>query len=210
MSLFLKGVSCPVLCKPRCLMLSYSLGYFEPPTVDLNLARQTGLSDDAFIGIGWSAPALLALLVAVSIMTILPLILTRPTIKNPMPLAVSSSLVLSAACHVPILEDLTMDASERPAPESESRYKSALGRVEGCSSDQEAAQRFSGSTLFEREHLLALPNAPLQIQERGSTDIAAHAQRPSDLDIERYLLNVSQSHLRWGEGAGGEGASTWR
>lgn len=149
MSLFLKGVSCHVLCKPRCLMLSYSLGYFEPPTVDLNLARQTGLSDDAFIGFGWSAPALLALLVAVSIMTILPLILTRPTIKSPMPLAVSSSLVLSAACHVPILEDLTIDAYERLAPESESRYKSALGRVEGCSSDQEAAEVQQINTIRE-------------------------------------------------------------
>lgn len=134
-----------------------------------------------------------------SIISILPLIFTRPTITSPMPLAVSSFLVLSAAYHVPILEDLTIDASERPASESESGYKSALGRVEGCSSDQEAAQWFSGSTLFERECLLAPPNVPLQIQERGSTDIESHAQKPSDLNIERYLLNVSQSHLRWGE-----------
>lgn len=49
------------------------------------------------------------------------------------------------------------------------------------------------------EHLLALPDAPLQIQKRGSTDIESQAQKPSDLDIERYLMNVSQSQLRWGE-----------
>ncbi|RSL89794.1 hypothetical protein CEP51_001032 [Fusarium floridanum] len=142
------------------MILTYP-GYFEPPTIDDNSPLRTGLSDDSFVGIGWS-PALLAVLVAVSIMTALPLILIWPTIKSHMPPTGNSSLVMSTACHVSVPEDLTTSPSDRPISELEIPDKSTSPEtIHDYVSDLEASQRFSGSTTFEREHLIAPLSASL-------------------------------------------------
>ncbi|KAM6511847.1 hypothetical protein FALCPG4_016840 [Fusarium falciforme] len=198
--LILASISLHWLVSKSLYVFVFEGGYFEPPTIDNDSPLRTGLSDDAFVGIGWSAPALLALLVAVSIMTALPSILTWPTIKSPMPLTGNSSLVLSAACHVPVPEYFTTVASDRPISELEIGHKSAtLKSVNDYLSDPEAAHRFSGSAISEREHLIAASNVSLQTQDACDTDIKFCASRADVSDTEKYLLRVSQSHLRWGE-----------
>ncbi|RSL50194.1 hypothetical protein CEP54_012050 [Fusarium duplospermum] len=167
--LIMASISLHWLVSKSLYVFVFEGGYFEPPTIDDDSSLRTGLSDDAFVGIGWSAPALLVLLVAVTIMTVLPLVLTWPSIKSPMPLTGNSSLVLSAACHVPVPEDFTTSVSDRPIYEHEIGHKStSLEAVDDYLADPEAAQRFSGSVISEREHLIAPSNT--SIQPRGACD----------------------------------------
>jgi hypothetical protein len=66
----------------------------------------SGLSDDAYVGIGYSTIALLAILVAALVLPAIPLLLAQRTIKGPMPLGGTNSRVISAACHVPVREEI--------------------------------------------------------------------------------------------------------
>ncbi|RSL47438.1 hypothetical protein CEP53_009917 [Fusarium sp. AF-6] len=133
-------------------------------------------------------------------MTALPLILIWPTIKSHMPPTGNSSLIMSAACHVSVPEDLTTSPSDRPISELEIPGKStSLETIYDYVFDLEASQRFRESTASGREHLIAPLSASLQPQDAFNTDIKSCMSKASVPDMEKYLLRVSQSHLRWGE-----------
>lgn len=180
-----------------CLAFDWLLGYFEPPLQDHAISLKTGLNDDAFVGIGWSAPALLALLAAVSVMAVIALILTSRHIKSPMPLAGNNSLVLSAACHVPILQKVGTFDSEGHTSGVAKHLSVSTEEADWFIDDQGTTQRNSTSGSFEMVNLL--PTESREFDYTVDSNSESCILKPQILDAEQYLLQVSQSSVRWGE-----------
>ncbi|KAH6984343.1 hypothetical protein BKA56DRAFT_630797 [Ilyonectria sp. MPI-CAGE-AT-0026] len=164
---------------------------------DHAISLKTGLDDDAFVGIGWSAPALLALLAAVSMMAVIALILMSRHIKSPMPLAGNNSLVLSAACHVRILQNVGTFGSEGHTLGVGKYHSVSTEEVDSFIDDQDTTQRNSTSGSFEKVNLLPTESGEFDYTVDSSSDSCI--LKPQVLDEEQYLLRVSQSPVRWGE-----------
>lgn len=176
--------------------VDWLLGYFKPPLQDHAISLKTGLDDDAFVGIGWSAPALLALLAAVSMMAVIALILMSRHIKSPMPLAGNNSLVLSAACHVRIIQNVGTFGSEGHALGVRKYHSVPTEEVDSFIDDQDTTQRNSTSGSLEMVNLLPTESREFDYTVDSNDSCVL---KPRILDEEQYLLRVSQSPVRWGE-----------
>lgn len=183
--------------RPPCLAFDWLSGYFEPPLQDQVISLKTGLNDDAFVGIGWSAPALVALLAAVSVMAVIALILMSRHIKSPMPLAGNGSLVLSAACHVPILQKVGTIGSGGHASVAAKHLSVSTEEVYWFIDDRSTTQKNSTSASFEMVTLLPTEYGELDYTVDSNSESCI--LKPQILDAEQYLLQVSQSSVRWGE-----------
>ena len=75
-------------------------GYHRVQNTEQASAAGSGLSEDAYIGMGYMNPALLSIFLVLCLLAILPFLLFGRHIKSPMVLGGSNSLVISAACHV--------------------------------------------------------------------------------------------------------------
>lgn len=113
-----------------------------------------------------------------------------------MPLGASNSLVISAACHVPVLEEKSTGEFQMPNPDSDTTTAEAqyapVSTVEDndnhtACNDEPQSQGQPGSETLEMQSLLALGG-----------HVPSNNRRTESLDIDRYLLEVSQEPLRWG------------
>lgn len=157
-----------------------------------------GLSDDAFVGIGYSSIALLAIFLSAVVLALIPIVLARRTIKGPMPLGGNNSMVISAACHVLV-------RGVMPAAESHSRA-SETGRAQQQSAS--ASESENGRDACSRVDPREDPRSSIEMEQllvsndAASSDDHAHEDdehRPETaVDPERYLLDVSQRPVRWG------------
>lgn len=147
----------------------------------------TGLSDDAYIGIGYSTIALLSIFVSAAVLALVPIVLTMVSFKSPMPIGASSSLVISAACHVPILEDKQTGShyTNSDPPTAEPQFI-PLSSAED-NNDQAASNSRPGSETLEMQRLLT-PDGRVSSSN-------CHTET---LDTDRYFLDASQKPLRWG------------
>lgn len=86
-------------------------GYYSITTSDSSTAPPTGLglSDDAYIGIGFSSLAILTVFILACVLVPVPIALCIPRIDGDMVIGGSNSRVISAACHAP-------PSSATPAP----------------------------------------------------------------------------------------------
>lgn len=162
----------------------------------------TGLSDGAFVGIGYSSIALLAILVSAVVLAVIPFTLARRTIKGSMPLGGSNSLVISAACHVPVREEMSVAGSERRGSETTTAEQQSVSAVDNENENYHAGtcnrlgpRQSSGPGVFEMEQLLP-PKGP--VSSDNCTDEIDENRTETAVDSGRYLLDVSQNPVRWG------------
>lgn len=164
-------------------------GYYWLEGTVQDSSAKTGLSADAYIGIGYSTIALLSIFVAAAFLALIPLALTAMSFKSPMPLGASNSLVISAACHVPVLED-TQSSSNSTAESQFIPVSSAEDNNDQAANNgpEQGPQENQVSETLEMQRLLTQDG-------RASTN-----GRTEDLtlDTDRYLLEASQKPLRWG------------
>lgn len=167
---------------------------------------RTGLSDDAYIGVGYSTITLFSIFVAAAFLAVIPLALAMRTLKSPMPLGASNSLVISAACHVPVLE-------EKPAAESQTGdSNSGIATVEqqfapvstmedednqatGDNNEPQGPHQNHGLETLEMQSLLTVDDRVSSNIGRIEDDVRSTGML---LDTARYLFDASQEPLRWG------------
>lgn len=158
----------------------------------------TGLSDDAYVGIGYSTVALLAILVLALVLPVIPFALACRTVKGSMPLGGSNSLVISAACHVPVLEEMPAAGSEATTAEQEQQSESAVeneNENDQTTRNEPNPQQTPGSETVEMQRLLKL-DGPGSSNNCSNEDEECSSETTPD--IEKYLLDASQKPLRWG------------
>ncbi|CAJ2514200.1 Uu.00g023190.m01.CDS01 [Anthostomella pinea] len=154
----------------------------------------SGLSDDAFIGIGYSTVAILIVLIVYNVLALIPLVLCWFRMKGPMVLGGFNSLVISAACHF------------SPVPAE------ALGTTASASASAApaTARKPRRGTSFRRPQKPApapVPDAITQIpaqdgtmvyyQEGALPSYAGPLEMQICLDADTsYEAGVSRSHLK--------------
>ena len=111
---------------------------------------RSSLSDDAYVGIGYSTITLLILLVASIVLPIIPPMLGSKSLRSKMPLARSNSMVISAACHVPILGSTKSLSRAQAKPGLDSRSSNTNEPTKGRTNTRR------GSDQFEMQSLLSL------------------------------------------------------
>jgi len=86
---------------PNPLPLTSRPGYYAFPSyiLETNPLQGLGLSPDAYIGIGFSSLAILAVFTLACILILVPIALCIPRLKGDMVIGGSNSKVISAACH---------------------------------------------------------------------------------------------------------------
>ncbi|CAG1979931.1 unnamed protein product [Fusarium graminearum] len=151
----------------------------------------TGLSKDAYVGVGYSTPTILVLLIATIILPVIPTLLRHRKVKTSMPLSGASSAVISAACHIPIpennigfqLQEITLQSDQSVAVEtSEDAICLASDRQE----------------LDERQELLqSADNSGWGIKPGLSGDLT-HPEDGPTLDGESFLREIALGPVRWG------------
>ena len=181
------------------LLLGY---YWLSDDLNSKLVRSgagTGLSDDAFVGIGYSTIALLAIFVSAIVLAVIPFILASRTIKGSMPLGGSNSMVISAACHVPVREEMPPAGSPRGSSETTTAEQQSVSPAEN-ENDQATyntlnLRQNSVPGTFEMEQLLS-SNDPIS-SDNCNNEVDENCTEMA-VDSERYLLDVSQKFIRWG------------
>ncbi|UZP43383.1 hypothetical protein NXS19_011199 [Fusarium pseudograminearum] len=136
----------------------------------------TGLSKDAYVGVGYSTPTILVLLIATIILPVVPTLLRHRKVKTSMTLSGASSAVISAACHVPILEDNIGFQLQ------EITLRSDYDRQE----------------LDERQELLRSADSSGWGIKPGLSGDLTHPEDGPTLDGESFLREVALSPVRWG------------
>lgn len=166
-------------------------GYYWLEGTVQDSSAKSGLSADAYIGIGYSTIALLSIFVAAAFLALIPLALTAMSFNSPMPLGASNSLVISAACHVPVLEDKqasvdsTAESQFVPVSSAEDNDDQSASK----NGPEQAPQEGPGSETLEMQRLLT---------QDGRASSSNGCNETLTLDKDRYLLEASQKPLRWG------------
>lgn len=166
--------------------------FVTPATTD------TGLSNDAYVGVGYSTIALLVILIAAIILPAIPIILGKRTIKSPMPYGGTNSRVISAACHVPVPEDvlaIRRGHGSDTTPAATEKRLLAVRESEQATNDLADTQEEYGVGIFRLQRLRP-SYAPLSGEDWANDGDKSSTVRA--LDVESFLLNVSQRPVRWG------------
>ncbi|RGP63933.1 hypothetical protein FSPOR_8260 [Fusarium sporotrichioides] len=150
-----------------------------------------GLSKDVYVGVGYSTLTILVLFITSVILPGIPTLLGQRKVKTSMPLAGASSVVMSAACHVPILEDNTGFRVRK-----KTLRKEQLVVVEDI--EENVCPTTNGSELNENQELLGSTDSSFSVLDDGfCTDLANLESYPTP-DEEDYLREVTQNPVRWG------------
>lgn len=183
------------------LILTSLLGYYWLQ-FSAKPASETGLSDDAYVAIGYSTIALLAIFIAAAVLALIPIVLTRRTLKGSIPLGGTNSIVLSAACHVPNLEEKAGARSHNLDPDTtptEHQMESATEENENeqITSDEPGRQQDPESGTFEMQRLLTFDAAE---PDKKCSDKDKDEENSSHISstARKYLLDASEKPLRWG------------
>ncbi|KAJ9150393.1 hypothetical protein NKR23_g3661 [Pleurostoma richardsiae] len=156
----------------------------------------TGLSDDAYVGIGYSTMALLALFLIACVLAVIPFVICSRRIKGPMVLGASNSLVISAACHVPVPEQVpssveikTKQGNEYQQVSMKDPERTAVALE--TPNSREVTERGS----YEMQHLLG----PETTSTAASGTIPSASDEEEENDDKSYTLSqVTTVPLRWG------------
>ncbi|KAI1503677.1 hypothetical protein F5X99DRAFT_87631 [Biscogniauxia marginata] len=187
---------------------SYSTQGSVPPSVP-----GSGLSDDAYIGIGYSTIAILVVLIIAVVLSLIPFVLCWFKIQGPMVLGGCDSIVISAACHIaPIPEEaLGTTASAKPTTPPSSLWKAKKkqragyqqvaprdpAQAEGsttppCSTDQSA---------HEMERFLEADTSYDLYRTESSEQkaLVSNELEVDELEIDGYVVvDISRGLVRWG------------
>ncbi|CEF87671.1 hypothetical protein FGSG_11451 [Fusarium graminearum PH-1] len=170
----------------------YELGQLSSDPSSYNTDDSgTGLSKDAYVGVGYSTPTILVLLIATIILPVIPTLLRHRKVKTSMPLSGASSAVITAACHVPIPED-----NVKPRVQKGHRQRDQLVVVEECG--DAIYSTIDLADLDERHKLLGLADRSVSVVEPGLSDDVTHTVDGPILDGEIFLREVALSPVRWG------------
>jgi hypothetical protein len=139
----------------------------------------SGLSDDAYVGIGFSTIPILTVFVIACILAVIPLVLCSKRMRGPMVLGGNNSMVLSAAGHV-----VPVSGTRPPSPLSMRETGDGYEQVplrepeEGAfrNHKQSASRKSEPGRGFESE-----------LDEGDKSEEEKHA-----------LIRISQSLVRWG------------
>lgn len=161
----------------------------------IDMTATTGLSIDAFVGVGYSIVMVLALLVAAVVLPAIPLILASRQAKGTMPCGGSDSLILSAACHIPVLDN-------KPQPQPPQRFS----ETETCQ-EQTPAAVITMTTLSNRS-VPELQSVAFEMQQLlNPSEVRVGTNLPKKIDetlnssaqnSAAYLQQVSQEPICWG------------
>ncbi|CZS86149.1 unnamed protein product [Fusarium graminearum] len=170
----------------------YELGQLSSDPSSYNTDDSgSGLSKDAYVGVGYSTPTILVLLIATIILPVIPTLLRHRKVKTSMPLSGASSAVITAACHVPIPED-----NVKPRVQKGHRQRDQLVVVEECG--DAIYSTIDLADLDERHKLLGLADRSVSVVEPGLSDDVTHTVDGPILDGEIFLREVALSPVRWG------------
>ncbi|KAL6915146.1 hypothetical protein FSST1_012906 [Fusarium sambucinum] len=169
----------------------YELGQMDAESSNIGVDLSgSGLSEDAFVGVGYSTLTILLLLITSIILPFIPTLLGGRKVKTQMPLAGASSVVMSAACHVPILQD-------------NMRYGVQEGNMKkdqwvATEENEDAICLSEMSVTNERQELLALTDSHIsEIDQRSCSD-PSYLEDGLTLDGQSFLRDVTQNPVRWG------------
>lgn len=148
-------------------------------------SAQSGLDQDAYVGIGYSTFMLVILLILIVILIPLPLLLASRKSRGQIPNGGSNTLVIAAACHVPLVESplVTDSVCEEAGPSTETSYQ----MIPVTDVDQpRPSQRDAEAVTHMRESAMTL-------LEDNTTQEYGRDQS------KEYLTKVSEGPIRWGE-----------
>ncbi|KAK2616545.1 hypothetical protein QQS21_000588 [Conoideocrella luteorostrata] len=173
--------------------LSYLTGYVSD---QWPRPSTSGLEEDAFAFIGYSTLMLLILLLIIVTLVSVPFVLAMKKARGQTPNGGSNSKVISAACHVPVI-DLSNppDSGMRDISSSTTAFRPIIPTItveqaRRSVQDSETASFGALAPAYD----ISLPD---QSTRRASL-VQKHASRKRD----EWLLNISQAPLRWGEVSG--------
>ncbi|KPA39095.1 hypothetical protein FLAG1_08052 [Fusarium langsethiae] len=150
-----------------------------------------GLSKDAYVGVGYSTLTILVLFITSVILPGIPTLLGQRKVKTSMPLVGASSVVMSAACHVPILEDNTGFRVRK-----KTLRKEQLVVAEDI--EENVCPTTNGSELNENQELLGSTNSSFSVLDDGSCADLANLESDPTPHEEDYLREVTRNPVRWG------------
>ncbi|KAI1636536.1 hypothetical protein F4809DRAFT_375614 [Biscogniauxia mediterranea] len=185
---------------------SYSVQGSVPPSV-----AGSGLSDDAYIGIGYSTIAILVVLILAVILSLVPFVICWFKIKGPMVMGGCDSMVISAACHIAPIPEEALGTTAMAAPATptstlwrETRRRSGYEQV----ALRDPAQ-MDGGTVFS-----STDRGAYEMQVFLESDTSYEIYRPNssdqkalvsseldvdDLEIDGYVaVDISRGLVRWG------------
>lgn len=170
--------------------LSWSQAYHK----DVSLGVGTGLSDDAYVGIGYSTMSLLVLLVIACVLATVPILLCMKHKRGSMVVGGSNSFVISAACHIPILEKPLAFSSLSLVGVDSNQIVGSRGHDYGSYLPASTPQDFETESV-ETQQLL---NSGRDLASSKTLDKqSSETSRDRDID-ESGVEDVSQGPLRWG------------
>lgn len=156
--------------------------FFEKPKP---WSAQSGLDQDAYVGVGYSTFMLLILLILIVILIPLPLLWASRKARGQMPNGGSNTLVIAAACHVPLVEAAPVTDSE--CHDAGSSAETSYQMVPVSDVDQSrSSQRDEEAVTQTMEGAMAL------LEDNATHDYGR------DKGSE-YLTKVSEGPIRWGE-----------
>ncbi|KAF5013614.1 hypothetical protein FDECE_375 [Fusarium decemcellulare] len=153
------------------------------------LILRTGLSKDAFVGLGYSTLTLLVLLIATIILPIIPTLIAQRKVKTSVPLAGGSSMVMSAACHVPILDGSITSSSQKGDSQNAMQHQSMPMREADS-----ICETYNGPEPIEMQELLA----PTEVSGSDIQADTSYSEGVPVPDAKSYLVEVAQNPIRWG------------
>lgn len=164
---------------------------------DVSLGVGTGLSDDAYVGIGYSTMALLVLFVIAFVLATIPLLLCIKHKRGSMVVGGSNSFVISAACHVPPLEKSVTPLSVSLVG-NDGNQTTESGYLRGASSTEfvmASAPRESEAGSMEMQGLLSSRTNLTTSNTLSELECTAVGSSSSEaLDLK----DISQGLVRWG------------
>ncbi|UPL03007.1 hypothetical protein LCI18_013941 [Fusarium solani-melongenae] len=173
----------------------YELGQLAARAVDEKEdSPETGLSKDAYVGLGYSTLTILVLLIATIVLPIIPTLIAQRKVKTSMPLAGASSMVISAACHVPILEGNVVCDSRKSDLQRAVQHESALVG----DNDDSICEACEGAEPIEMQELLVSADLHIPDSQTETTSNEPYPKKNPASDVESYLREVARNPVRWG------------
>ncbi|KAH7309646.1 hypothetical protein B0I35DRAFT_359414 [Stachybotrys elegans] len=161
--------------------------FLDPdPGPDTNY--KSGLSSDAYLAIGYSTVAILAVLIAALVLVAVPLVLYYKHIRSPMPLGGNNSIIISAACH----SFPAGTSAPKMAKSKRSRGYESLA--------EDDPDRLVNVDLGDGEHDFSTQDQiPMEnySETAGMLELQA-MEAVNEGDVREGLIRVSMSPIRWG------------
>ncbi|KAH8176407.1 adenosine/AMP deaminase domain-containing protein [Sarocladium implicatum] len=156
------------------------------PTVDPDY--KSGLSSDAYLAIGYSTVAILAVLATSCALLAVPWFLYLRRNRSPMPVGGSNSMVISAACHsFPVAEQAAGTTTTEQKQGYETLAEEDPDHLSRSDLEQDLRRPSSQEEIELTSHRET--EGMIELQNREESD---------DRNTARGLLTVSRSRLQWG------------